>query len=127
VPWRDLDLFVIENVGNLVCPAIYDLGEAARVVALAVTEGEDKPIKYPVMFKTADLVLLTKCDLLPHLDVDVPAIEDALARVMPAPRMIQVSARTGAGIDAWLAWLAARRAALHVRGQAPALAAVHVG
>jgi len=126
-PWGALDVFFIENVGNLVCPAIYDLGEAARVVALAVTEGEDKPIKYPVMFKAADLVLLTKCDLLPHLDVDVPAIEDALARVMPAPRMIQVSARTGAGIDAWLAWLAARRAALHVRGQAPALAAVHVG
>jgi hydrogenase nickel incorporation protein HypB len=131
-PWGALDVFFIENVGNLVCPAIYDLGQAASVVALAVTEGEDKPIKYPVMFKTADLVLLTKCDLLPHLEVDVAAIEDGLARVMPVPRMIQVSARTGEGVDAWLAWLAARRAALKVRAQAPALDApargpVHVG
>ena len=87
-PWGALDVFFIENVGNLVCPASYDLGQAACVVALAVTEGEDKPIKYPVMFKTADLVLLTKCDLLPHLEVDVAAIEDGLARVMPVPRMI---------------------------------------
>ncbi|HVV82459.1 MAG TPA: hydrogenase nickel incorporation protein HypB [Kofleriaceae bacterium] len=109
VGWRDVDIFVIENVGNLVCPAVYDLGQAANVVALSVTEGEDKPIKYPVMFRKADLVLLTKCDLLPHLDVDVAAIEDALARVMPEPRMIKVSARTGEGIDEWLAWLEARR------------------
>jgi len=109
IPIDDLDVFFIENVGNLVCPAIYDLGEAATVVALSVTEGEDKPIKYPVMFKNADLVLLTKVDLLPHLDVDVAAIEDGLARVMPEPRLIPVSARTGEGIDAWLAWLAARR------------------
>jgi hydrogenase nickel incorporation protein HypB len=109
IPIDDLDVFFIENVGNLVCPAIYDLGEAANVVALSVTEGEDKPIKYPVMFKNADLVLLTKTDLLPHLDVDVAAIEDGLARVMPEPKMIPVSARTGEGMDAWIAWLAARR------------------
>jgi hydrogenase nickel incorporation protein HypB len=108
-PWRESQLFFIENVGNLVCPAIYDLGQAANVVALSVTEGEDKPLKYPVMFKAADLVLLTKCDLIPHLDVDVRKIEDALARVMPQPRMIQVSARTGAGIEAWIAWLEERR------------------
>ncbi len=120
-PWGALDVFFIENVGTLVCPAIYDLGQAACVVALAVTEGEDKPIKYPVMFKTADLVLLTKCDLLPHLEVDVAAIEDGLARVMPVPRMIRVSARPGEGLDALLAWLAARRVALHVRAQPPAL------
>jgi hydrogenase nickel incorporation protein HypB len=106
-----LDLFVIENVGNLVCPAIYDLGQAANVVALAVTEGEDKPLKYPAMFRAADLVLLTKVDLLPHLDVRVGVIEDALARVMPAPRMIQVSARTGEGIDLWLQWVHNRRRA----------------
>ena len=98
-PWRDFDVFFIENVGNLVCPAIYDLGQAANVVALSVTEGEDKPLKYPVMFREADLVVLTKIDLLPHLDVNVAAIEDALARVMPSPRMIAVSAKTGAGID----------------------------
>ncbi len=109
-PWRDLDVFFIENVGNLVCPAIYDLGQRASVVALSVTEGEDKPLKYPVMFRKADLVVLTKCDLLPHLDVDVRKIEDALSRVMPQPRMIQVSARTGEGMPAWKAWLESMRA-----------------
>ncbi len=103
------DTFFIENVGNLVCPAIYDLGQAANVVALAVTEGEDKPLKYPVMFRKADLVLLTKIDLLPHLDVDVGAIRDALARVRPEPKMIAVSGKTGEGIGEWLAWLEARR------------------
>jgi len=109
LPWRQLDMFFIENVGNLVCPAIYDLGQAANVVALAVTEGEDKPLKYPVMFRKADLVLLTKIDLLPHLDVDVAAIHDGLAHVMPDPRVIAVSARTGEGLGEWLAWLEARR------------------
>ena len=84
-PWRDTDVFFIENVGNLVCPAIYDLGQAANVVVLSVTEGEDKPLKYPVMFAAADLVLLTKCDLVPHLDVDLAKLHDALARVMPRP------------------------------------------
>jgi hydrogenase nickel incorporation protein HypB len=107
--WRDLDLFFIENVGNLVCPAIYDLGQAANVVALSITEGEDKPLKYPVMFRAADLVLLTKIDLLPHLRVDLAALRDALARVMPEPRVIEVSGQTGEGIDAWIAWLEARR------------------
>jgi hydrogenase nickel incorporation protein HypB len=107
--WRDLDIFFIENVGNLVCPAIYDLGQAANVVALSVTEGEDKPLKYPVMFRRADLVLLTKIDLLPHLDVDVRAIRRGLAHVMPDPRVIAVSGKTGEGIGEWLAWLEARR------------------
>jgi hydrogenase nickel incorporation protein HypB len=109
-PWRDLDVFFIENVGNLVCPAIYDLGQEANVVALSVTEGEDKPLKYPVMFQKADLVLVTKCDLVPHLDVDVRKIEDALSRVMPEPRMLEVSARTGEGLAGWKAWLEAMRA-----------------
>ncbi|KAB2960357.1 MAG: hydrogenase nickel incorporation protein HypB [Thermoanaerobaculia bacterium] len=111
-PLDGLDVFVVENVGNLVCPAIYDLGQHANVVALSVTEGEDKPLKYPVMFRRADLVLLTKIDLLPHLDVSRAAIEDALARTMPEPEVIAVSARTGEGIERWLAWLAARCAAL---------------
>ena len=106
--WREADWFFIENVGNLVCPAVYDLGQAVNVVALSVTEGVDKPIKYPVMFKVADLVLLTKSDLLPHLDIDVRAIEDNLARVMPNPKMITVSAKTGEGIEAWIAWLEAQ-------------------
>jgi hydrogenase nickel incorporation protein HypB len=109
VAWRELDIFFIENVGNLVCPAIYDLGQAANVVALSVTEGEDKPLKYPVMFRKADLVLLTKIDLLPHLDVDVSAIRDALDKVMLRPNLIAVSGKTGQGIGEWLAWLEARR------------------
>ncbi len=109
MPWRELDLLVIENVGNLVCPAIYDLGQEYNVVALAVTEGDDKPLKYPVMFRKADLVLLTKIDLLPHLpQVSLPAIRDALERTMPEPEVIEVSALTGEGIDRWVAWLEAR-------------------
>jgi hydrogenase nickel incorporation protein HypB len=108
-PWKELDYLFVENVGNLVCPAIYDLGQAVKVVALSVAEGEDKPLKYPVMFRTADLVLLTKVDLLPHLDFEVGAVRDALARVMPRPEMLEVSARTGEGVAAWLAWLEGRR------------------
>jgi hydrogenase nickel incorporation protein HypB len=102
---HDFDVLFVENVGNLVCPAIYDLGQRANVVALSVTEGEDKPLKYPVMFRHADLVVLTKIDLLPHLDVDVARIEDALSRVMPQPRLLKLSARTGEGLDDWLTWL----------------------
>jgi hydrogenase nickel incorporation protein HypB len=106
IPWRALDYLFIENVGNLVCPAIYDLGQDANVVALAVTEGEDKPLKYPVMFRKADLVLITKIDLLPHLPgVRLETIVDALARVMPEPEYIPVSAMTGEGVDRWAAWL----------------------
>jgi hydrogenase nickel incorporation protein HypB len=84
--WDAADCLFIENVGNLVCPAIYDLGQRANVVALSVTEGEDKPQKYPVMFQAADLVVLTKIDLLPHLpDVELERIAQSLARVMPDP------------------------------------------
>jgi hydrogenase nickel incorporation protein HypB len=109
LPLQGAEYLFIENVGNLVCPAIYDLGQMASVVALSITEGEDKPLKYPVMFLKADLVLLTKMDLLPHLDVRLEAIEDALARVMPEPALLKVSARTGEGIGEWIAWLRARR------------------
>jgi hydrogenase nickel incorporation protein HypB len=124
-PWRDTDVFFIENVGNLVCPAIYDLGQAANVVVLSVTEGEDKPLKYPVMFRAADLVLLTKCDLVPHLDVDLATVHDAIARVMPRPRTLEVSARTGNGLEGWIAWLEEMRrplaaASRDARGEAPA-------
>jgi hydrogenase nickel incorporation protein HypB len=109
-PWKQLDLLVIENVGNLVCPAVYDLGQAANVVTLSVTEGEDKPLKYPVMFRKADLVLVTKIDLLPHLpDIRLEAIADSLSRVMPSPKMLPLSSRTGEGMRAWLDWLTARR------------------
>ncbi|MCC6621511.1 MAG: hydrogenase nickel incorporation protein HypB [Deltaproteobacteria bacterium] len=107
------DVFFIENVGNLVCPAIYDLGQHRNVVLLSVTEGVDKPLKYPVMFERADVVVLTKIDLLPHLpEVSIEAIGDALARVMPRPRLIPLSARTGDGLETWIAWLEAERAAV---------------
>ena len=109
-PWRGLDCLFIENVGNLVCPAIYDLGQDANVVALSVTEGEDKPLKYPVMFRAADLVLITKTDLLPHLpQVQLDTIVANLSRVMPQPRFLAVSARTGHGVAEWAAWLMALR------------------
>jgi hydrogenase nickel incorporation protein HypB len=112
LPWRETDYLFIENVGNLVCPAVYDLGQAFNVVALAVTEGEDKPLKYPVMFHKADLVLLTKIDLLPHLpQIDVAAIEAGLARTMPDPNLIQLSAVTGQGVDEWIEWLEAKLSA----------------
>ncbi len=102
------DLLFLENVGNLVCPAVYDLGQDVNVVTLSVTEGHDKPLKYPVIFRRADLVVLTKIDLLPHLDVDVASFERSLARVMPRPEVIPVSARDGQGIAAWTAWLETR-------------------
>jgi hydrogenase nickel incorporation protein HypB len=110
LPIAGLDALFIENVGNLVCPAVYDLGQAVNVVALAITEGEDKPLKYPVMFRKADLVLLTKMDLAPYAGVSMAKIEDALARVMPQPALLPISSRTGEGVERWLAWLQARAA-----------------
>ena len=103
------DYFFIENVGNLVCPAVYDLGQTVNVVCLSVTEGEDKPLKYPTMFMKADLVLLTKVDLMIHLNVGMSAIEDAVARVMPRPKIISISAQDGFGVGSWLDWLNERR------------------
>jgi hydrogenase nickel incorporation protein HypB len=106
LPWRDLDYLFIENVGNLVCPAVYDLGQDVNVVALSITEGEDKPLKYPTIFRKADLVLLTKLDLLPALPgIDIGQITENLAMVMPRPAVIQVAAPTGQGIDQWVRWL----------------------
>jgi hydrogenase nickel incorporation protein HypB len=105
-----IEYLFIENVGNLVCPAVYDLGQAYNVVALAVTEGEDKPLKYPVMFAKADLVLVTKIDLLPHVDVRLETLFDAISKVMPEPNVIPLSARTGEGVDAWLEWLGRQKA-----------------
>jgi hydrogenase nickel incorporation protein HypB len=99
-------LLLIENVGNLVCPAAFDLGEAHKVVILSVTEGEDKPIKYPDMFHAADLLLVNKIDLLPHLDFDVDAAIAFAHRVRPGLDVLRVSARTGEGFDAWIEWLA---------------------
>jgi hydrogenase nickel incorporation protein HypB len=99
-------LLFIENVGNLVCPAIYDLGQHANVVVLSVTEGMDKPLKYPVMFREADLVVVSKTDLLPVLeDISVAGIRESVERVMPRPAILAVSARRGEGIGEWIHWL----------------------
>ena len=98
-------LLLIENVGNLVCPAEFDLGEAHKVVILSVTEGEDKPLKYPNMFAASDLMLLTKTDLLPHLSFDTAKCIEYARRVNPKIAVLQVSAKSGEGMDEWLAWL----------------------
>ncbi len=98
-------LLFIENVGNLVCPAVWDLGEAAKVAILSVTEGEDKPLKYPDMFAAASLMVLNKTDLLPHVRFDVARCIELARRVNPGIEVIQLSATTGDGMDAWLHWL----------------------
>src|SRR3954464_11658921 len=107
LPLGDIDLLVIENVGNLVCPAEFRVGEDARVMVCAVTEGEDKPLKYPLMFRTADLVLVNKIDLLPHLDVSLDKLLWNLDAVHPGVPRVLVSARTGEGVDQWRDWLVA--------------------
>jgi len=103
-PVQDSLLF-IENVGNLVCPSAFDLGEAHKVVVLSVTEGEDKPLKYPDMFAASSLLVLNKIDLLPHVDFDVERAVGYARRVRPGLDVLQVSAKTGAGMQAWLAWI----------------------
>jgi len=106
LPLDEIDLLMIENVGNLVCPAEFRVGEDVRVMVSSVTEGEDKPLKYPLMFRTCDLVLVNKIDLLPHLDVDLDRFLSNLDLVHPdVPRML-VSAKTGEGVDGWRDWLA---------------------
>jgi len=111
-PLDGVEYFFIENVGNLVCPAVYDLGQNANVVCLAITEGEDKPLKYPTMFAKADAVLLTKMDLLPHLSVDIAAIYDALAHVMPKRVVIPMASTANGGVDDWITWLQQQHAAM---------------
>ncbi len=111
-------MLFIENVGNLVCPASFDLGEDCKIAILSVTEGEDKPLKYPDMFQAARLAILNKVDLAPHCDVDMDLYETNLRRVNPEIEIISLSARTGEGMEAWLNWLRTRLAAK----QAPAAA-----
>jgi hydrogenase nickel incorporation protein HypB len=106
LPPADIDLLFVENVGNLVCPSSYDLGEHSRVVLMSVTEGEDKPIKYPAMFRNASVLVVTKVDLLPHLDYDLEAARRFALQVNPALRIFEVSCRSGDGIDAWVGFLA---------------------
>jgi hydrogenase nickel incorporation protein HypB len=117
-------LLFIENVGNLVCPAVWDLGEAAKVAILSVTEGEDKPLKYPDMFAASQLMILNKTDLLPHVTFDVARCIEMARRVNPAIEVIQLSAITGEGMDAWLHWLDHAMGTDHHHHDAPASEAV---
>jgi hydrogenase nickel incorporation protein HypB len=110
----DGSIVMIENVGNLVCPALFDLGERARVAVLSVTEGEDKPLKYPHMFRSSQLLLLNKIDLLPHLRFDVERCIGHARRINPGIVVMRVSATTGEGMGPWYSWLKAQLALLHV-------------
>jgi hydrogenase nickel incorporation protein HypB len=112
LPLADIDLLVIENVGNLVCPAEFRVGEDARAMVCSVTEGEDKPLKYPLMFRSCELIVVNKLDLLPHLDFDLETLLHHIDAVNPGAERILASARTGEGVEelrAWLGALAARR------------------
>lgn len=110
----DFDLVLVENVGNLVCPAEFEVGEHAKVALLSVTEGEDKPLKYPVMFQEADCLLITKLDLAPYLDVDLRQIEANVRQMNPNVTIIPVSAKTGEGLPRWFDWVRS-----HVRHPQP--------
>jgi len=108
--WKlaNIELLLIENVGNLVCPTSYDLGENSKVVLMSVTEGEDKPLKYPGIFYKADVMLLTKIDLLPHLEFDDALACENARQIHPGLEIIRTSAQTGAGLDRWVAWIETR-------------------
>jgi hydrogenase nickel incorporation protein HypB len=111
---HDLDLLVIENVGNLVCPAEFKVGEDARAMICSITEGEDKPLKYPLMFRACELIVVNKIDLLPHLEYDIEKLRHNLEAVNPGAKILEVSAKTGEGTEefgTWLSGVAAREAA----------------
>jgi hydrogenase nickel incorporation protein HypB len=120
--WRleDIDTLLVENVGNLVCPSSYDLGEAAKIVLLSVTEGEDKPLKYPSIFFKSELLVMTKLDLLPHVPFDIAAARANARKVHPGMEIIELSCTTGAGMEQWRQWLRTRQAAARARAAMPA-------
>lgn len=107
LPLEDASILFIENVGNLVCPAEFDLGEAHKVAVLSVTEGEDKPLKYPDMFRAADICIINKVDLLPYLKFDIEKAEEFIRRVNPRAKIFRTSATSGEGLERWIAWLKA--------------------
>ncbi len=109
---EDIDLLLIENVGNLVCPSSYDLGEAAKIVVLSVTEGEDKPLKYPSIFFKSELLILNKTDLLPHVPFDIAVAEENARRVHNDIEIVRVSCLSREGLEAWLLWLDSKRKAM---------------
>ena len=108
IDWQSMDMLVIENVGNLVCPAEFALGEQAKVTVLSITEGNDKPMKYPLIFKESSLAILNKVDLLPYTDFSVEEAVEDITTIHPGASVLSVSARTGEGLDAWLDWLRAQ-------------------
>ena len=114
--WKleDIDLLFIENVGNLVCPSSYDVGEAAKIVMLSVTEGEDKPLKYPSIFFKSELLVLNKVDLLPYVPFNIAAAEENARRINPGIEIVRVSCTTGDGVAEWMTWLDRKRKALRV-------------
>ena len=107
LPLDDLDVLIVENVGNLVCPAEFRIGEDARIMVASVAEGDDKPLKYPLMFRACELVVVNKIDLLPHVDFDMDRFVHHLDAVHPGVERMRVSARTGEGLDAFRDWLVA--------------------
>lgn len=115
--WRldEIDLLIFENVGNLVCPSSYDLGEAAKVVLLSVTEGEDKPLKYPSIFFKSELLVITKTDLLPYVPFDIDKAEENARRVHPGMEIIRTSSTKGTGLNDWLGWLERRKSTATAR------------
>ncbi len=119
-PLENLDILFIENVGNLVCPSSYDLGEAAKVVLLSVTEGEDKPLKYPSIFVKAELLVLTKTDLLPYVPFKLEAAIENAQRVHPEIKIVNTSCTSGEGLGEWMDWIAKRRGAAKARAAEPA-------
>ncbi len=111
LPVEDLDIVFVENVGNMVCPAEFDIGEQCKIAVLSVAEGEDKPLKYPLLFREAAAVVLTKIDLLPHLDFDMGACRDHIRQVDASLPVFEVSARNDEGVDAWTDWVLGQRTA----------------
>jgi hydrogenase nickel incorporation protein HypB len=107
----DFDLLLVENVGNLVCPAEFEVGEHAKIALLSITEGEDKPLKYPIMFQAADCLLITKIDLAPYLDIDISRIEANVRQMNPDVEIIAISTKTGEGLEVWFNWVRRRAAA----------------
>ncbi len=117
--WRleELDLLFVENVGNLVCPSSYDLGEAAKIVLLSVTEGEDKPLKYPSIFFKSELLVITKTDLLPYVPFDINKAEENARKVHPGMEIVRVSSTAGNGLKEWLQWLEGKKKAVHEKAE----------
>ncbi|MGD1076531.1 MAG: hydrogenase nickel incorporation protein HypB [Thermodesulfovibrionales bacterium] len=109
IPLKDLDMLVIENVGNLVCPAEFKVGEDMKAMVLSITEGHDKPLKYPLMFQESTALVLNKIDLLPHLDVDIDKLRKDAISLHPGIRIFEVSCKTGEGLDRWAEWLSGLR------------------